>query len=121
MRKKNRKYKGMTDRDLQICAYHIDKTYFDSKLPGTLEVKFVKNLWNKGEKCDGIFHPSRMIISIDDRLRQHPDMCNIVLIHECAHVSLPNYKGGPMDKHHGMLFQAKIVELFNAGAYDGIL
>lgn len=122
MKKKPKKPKDMTDRDLQLILIHIDKTYFDEKLPDMLRIKFVKNLYNRGEWCDGTFDPSTMLISIDNNLRFHPNLCHIVVLHECAHVALPNYKGdGLITKDHGMLFQAKLVELFNQGAYDEVL
>lgn len=121
MKKVKKKYKGITDRDLRLILLHIDKTFFDNKLPNLLKIKFVKNLWHAGERCDGVFHPGDMVISIDNDLRYHPDLCHIVVVHECAHAALPNYKGDLIDKHHGMLFHAKLVELFNLGAYDSVL
>lgn len=112
----------MTDRDLQLVLIHIDKIYFDCKLPSQLNIKFVKNLWDGGEKCDGTFDYNKMVISIDNNLRYHPDLCHIVVAHESVHAALPDYKGdGLTTRVHGMLFQAKIVELFNLGCYDGVL
>ena len=61
-------------------------------------------------------------IELDSSLRiAGADYIQIVLLHEMIHADLPNYIGNMDDTHHGMLFQARIVELFNKGGYDGVL
>lgn len=105
----------ITNKDLQRLFNINNHRYFEDQIDSGYTVKFEKS------QDDGFHIPSVKKISINADLRRHPDLALLVLLHEMAHASLPEYRGAEDQNTHGMLFQAKLVELFNKGAYDGIL
>lgn len=109
--------KGKTDKWLRRRFRFYNKKFFDNSIEEPEIIVFIPLL---KEKCDGYTrwlsqHPTRL--EIDDSLRNHPCLTNIVILHEMAHLKLgPSYL-----EDHGMLYGAEIVRLFNAGAYEGLL
>ena len=95
------------------------------------------NWYNKKYFANSLPHDTRLLWSVqnsthaymvdksihmDPMLAAYPRYMRIVLLHEMAHADLPDYIGNKdMDAEHGPLHQARIVELFKAGAYDGLL
>jgi hypothetical protein len=105
----------MTNKDLQKQFERLDKLFFDSRLEG-LRVRFV-DLNEEG--ANGMYMGNE--IQIDKRLRHTDGPVIITLLHEMIHADMPKYIGYPADGGHGMLFQSRLVELFQMGAYDGVL
>lgn len=103
----------------------LNSRFFGNRLSSKWDVRFVHNLKStyrkKWIRIDGLCRYETMEIFIDKSLAKHADAAVITLIHEMAHADLMEYVGYDSDEKHGMRFQAKIVELFNLGAYDGLL
>jgi len=96
----------------------INERFFDGRLP-TVSVRYSDDLIE--EHADGIYTLDGEIL-IASYLRVSYGLTQIVLIHEMVHVELGDtYRGYPGDGGHGMRFQARLVELFNAGVYDNLL
>jgi hypothetical protein len=96
-----------------------NKRYHNNEIPPT---KVIFGKTTRG--ADGNYIPARALIVIDEDLKGHEALCMICLHHEMAHAKLEaTYRGGTTteDPHHGMIYQAELVRLFHAGAYDGLL
>ncbi len=108
--------KNTTDKKLQQEFDKLNGRFFDGRLDD-ISVQF-KNIGP-----DGMYHIGSKQITIDSKLRQHLSLILIVLLHEMAHADLDlrGYRGHQEDGGHGMMYQAELVRLFQAGAYDGIL
>ena len=106
----------ISNKDLQAIFKIYNERFFDGKIDEHYTVKF-----EPMRDDDGLHIPGAKEILISARLRLHPDLATFVLLHEMAHASLPGYIGHANDGHHGMRFQAKLDELYQKGAYDGLL
>jgi hypothetical protein len=94
--------------------------YFDNRIPANTVVEFGKT----ARDSDGTFKFATGKITINEKLKGRNNLVLICLLHEMAHARLQHtYIGGTLgdDPHHGMIYQAELVRLFNAGAYDGLL
>jgi hypothetical protein len=111
----------MTDRGLRKYFRVYNESYFDNKLLSSTIVEFGKTVKNS----DGNYRSKENRIVINQDIMEHDVLVCICLLHEMAHAKLylTAYCGGANndDPHHGMLYQAELVRLFNAGAYDGLL
>lgn len=110
----------MNNRQLKnrFLAYNIK--YFDGKLLNSTVVVFGKTRLN----ADGNYDFNENKVTISQALQDHDALALICLLHEMAHAKLrPTYVGevGSKDPDHGMIYQAELVRLFHAGAYDGLL
>lgn len=107
----------VSNADLRRMYRQANTRFFDNKLPQNLKVRFGE-LADEG--ADGIFEDNS--IEIAQYLRATYALSYVVLLHEMVHAELePTYQGYAKDGGHGMRFQARLVELFEAGAYDGFL
>lgn len=106
----------LTNAFLREEYKRLNKRFFENLLPKDLSVKF-------GDLSEDNAHglSTGDEILIDNRLRHSDCLTAIILLHEMVHISLPEYGGYPADGGHGMRFQARIVKLFEQGAYDGLL
>jgi hypothetical protein len=110
----------MDDRKLKKLFDSLNQNYFDDKIPPSTQVVFGKTTKN----ADGNYRPIENKIVIHSSLKKHDILTTICVLHEMAHAKLNAvYVGGNYsdDPHHGMIYQAELVRLFNAGAYDGLL
>ena len=108
----------ITNKHLQDFFIGFNKRFFDSRISNKTKVRFEDT-----EDSDGLSFISEREIWIHEDLKDHPDLAMFVLIHEMAHMDpeLDTYIGSKGQEDHGMRFQAKIDELYKAGAYDGLL
>jgi len=108
--------KNTTDKRLQREFNKLNERFFDSHLTH-ISVRF------EDIKPDGMYSVVTKEVVIDSKLRQHFSLVCIVLLHEMAHANLDclGYRGYPEDGGHGMLYQAELARLFQAGCYDGLL
>jgi hypothetical protein len=110
----------MKDSKLKWYFNSYNLQFFQGKIPPTTPVFFVKNLKMRRIKCDGVYSSLTGSIKIHESLREHENLVVICLIHEMAHAYLDGKDCRGFDDH-GMMYQAELVRLFNAGAYDGLL
>jgi hypothetical protein len=104
----------------------LRETFFDNRIAPGVEVRFVPSKQLKVDKkngSDAVWNPGTREIHIDEMYARSEPMTAILLIHEMAHAALePTYVGQSSGEGaHGMIYQAELVRLFNAGAYDGLL
>jgi hypothetical protein len=109
----------MSNKDLQMAYATLNERFFDNRLDPEVKVLFDNELYDDGG--EGEFCKSERTIRIDSGLRKYPDYATATLLHEMVHVEYPNHVSYENDSGHGMVFKARIVDLFNRGAYDGIL
>ena len=110
----------MNNAELKEYFRVYNERYFDDKLNSNTKTTFGKTK----KRIDGYCHLSENRIVINENLRQHDVLTLICLLHEMAHIKLGStYVGGIFfeDADHGMLYQAELVRLIHAGAYDGLL
>ena len=110
----------MKDSKLRQYFNNYNTQFFQDKLPSTTPLFFVKNLKRGRERCDAMYSSTTGSIKIDESLRDHENLAVICLVHEMAHAYL-YIKGCSEFDDHGMIYQAELVRLFNAGCYDGLL
>lgn len=115
----------MTGKGLRFLFDSLNERFFENRISPAYKIRFVQNLKAKHagklQRIDGMHRPSTLEILIDQDFARHEDACTITLIHEMAHADLHGYLGYVSEHQHGMRYQAKLVELFNLGAYDGLL
>ncbi|SRR6266478_9869380 len=102
----------LTNKDVQRAYRRFNKVYFDNKLPKDILVKF-----DTEEELDdayGEYLEADHEILLSEELKTIPDFAYIVLLHEMAHVQVP-------DNNHGFQFAAVINKLYQQGAYDAYL
>jgi hypothetical protein len=112
--------KPVKDSKLRWYFHNYNIQFFQGKIPPSTPVFFVKNLKRGRTRCDGLHEGVTGSIKIDESLREHESLAVIVLIHEMAHAYL-DIKGCSDFDDHGMIYQAELVRLFNAGGYTGLL
>ena len=105
----------MTNKDLQREYRRLNERFFGGQLPMDATVKFSDMDRSDLGLCSG------ETIEISNAIKNIDNFVYVVLLHEMAHLSLPEYAGYPSEGGHGMRFQAELVRLFNAGAYDNLL
>lgn len=104
----------LTNKKLKYGFDHLNERFFNNEIPDMV-VRFGKI------KQDGICYPKEIIIA--DSLRYHPDLATIVLLHEMVHAHLhaQGYVGYEHDEGHGSKFHVAVDQLYNIGAYEGLL
>lgn len=103
-------------KQLKIFYDELNERFFNNDLPKRATVKF------SDMEEDGLCTCSEKLIEIHKDLQRHPDLMIVVLLHEMGHLKLSDdYVGMPTTASHGMRFQAELVRLFKAGAYDNVL
>lgn len=116
-----RKRKVMTDRELELAFLFFNIHFFDAKLQKPNVIKFGRFTKHEDIERDGVLQENEkgaQIIIAED-LKYFGNMAILALIHEMAHLKLRTSMTLPGG--HGMIFDAEIVRLFNAGAYEGLL
>lgn len=109
-----------SNKDLKIMYQDLNEVFFNGELPKRISVRFQKNLREEGIKLNGMCSCEEIVL--EDALKiLGVQQIQIVLLHEMIHLKFPEYVGNHPNLDHGMLFQSKIVELFNKGGYDGLL
>ena len=112
----------MSNAELKKMFLTLNERFFNDRLDKNTKVHFVDDLQDEetGTELNGSQEGDE--ICLDSSLKIiGADVIQIFLLHEMKHADLPEYVGSVEDNDHGMLFQAKTVELFNKGAYDGLL
>jgi hypothetical protein len=110
----------VTDKEVRRLFNNFNKEYFDNSLSKEMRIEFVRNPMVGKDRVDGYQLGEDIVLR--ESLRSHYDSVVITLIHEMIHADLPHYVGNRrMAGVHGTIFQAKVVQLFNAGIYDGLL
>ena len=105
-----------TRSDLRRMKDRLDRKFFGGALKD-YDVSFA-NL--NTDELSGCCDPDFKVIQIDGGLRPFWKLTEIVMLHEMSHALLgPDYIGSR--DGHGMRFDARIVKLFEIGAYDGLL
>lgn len=109
----------MTNAQLKKLYLKFNKRFFDNRLDKDMVVTFEHDLEDEetGQELNGIQFGDEVILNESLKL-VGMDYISIILLHEMVHADLPDYN--PADIH-GPLFQAKVVRLFEKGAYDGLL
>ena len=113
-----------TNKELKDMFIMMNERFFGNSIDADTEVRFAIRLDDKeqlGNDCDGAYMRTEKLILIDASLRKYGRLVQCILIHEMIHADLPHHVSQPDTEDHGMLFHHKVVNLFHAGAYDGLL
>jgi len=117
----------MTDSDMNLLFEGFNETFFASRLPSYIRVKFKSPKYlkkiNPHHEADAAWRPKLGEIWIDSTYARSESISCIMLLHEMAHAALEGVYVGHPSKNpgHGMIYQAELYRLFLAGAYDGLL
>jgi hypothetical protein len=103
--------KAMTNGDLLRMFRRLNKEWFNNQVPEPTVIRF-RNLNSDGD--DG--HINGETLEIHKDFSQHPNHCQVVMLHEMAHGMIPECQ-----VVHGLRWCAIIDRLYHAGAYDGLL
>ena len=107
------------NQQLRKAFNYINDRFFDGAIPASTVVKFADI------KDDGTHTKQKGIstILIQSRLKKHPDLATICLIHEMIHADLKHsgYMGYSADLSHNLIFYARLHQLYMAGIYEGLL
>lgn len=109
----------LTNKDLKILYGTLNQRFFDGRLDPKVKVSFDDELYDDGGEGEYVIAERR--IRIDSGLRRYPDFATIALLHEMIHVEYPKHFSYPNTQSHGMVFHARMADLFSRGAYDGLL
>ena len=104
----------MTNADLKAMYRQLHRKYFKGELNPDMIVRLDKDIEIEYGHVYGVFEPPEEIL-INPKIKNFSEIVQVTILHEMVHASLG------IHNHHGMRFQARIVELFNQGAYDGLL
>lgn len=113
-----------TNKDLQRWFNSFNKRFFENRIDSRVQVRFAMNEEDRddiGDDCDGVYVIDEKVILIDKNLRVYRRLTQIILLHEMIHAEFPQHISQPYTEDHGMIFQHRMVELFKAGAFDGLL
>jgi len=110
----------LSNKDLQSFYKIINKRFYNNALPADIVVRF-DDADEMEDHDEGEYIEADKQILIHKDFRRHPDVAMMVLVHETAHVALPEYVGWTDKDEHGHRFEALIGELYRKGAYDGLL
>lgn len=106
---------------------YLNNRFFNDEIPPSIKLGFMPNCGfesnGKWENVDAFYSEDDHTIMIDSHISYSSSNVSIALLHEMAHAYLhtKGYRGYSKDHGHGMMYQAEIARLFNAGAYDGLL
>ena len=116
----------LNDSKLQYMFNCLNDTFFKGRIAPGVRALFVPTRLLKRSKKNAV--DARWLsdireIHIDAVYARSEPMSAILLLHEMAHAALDGTYIGQAtdDPGHGMIYQAELVRLFNAGAYDGLL
>ena len=98
----------LTNKAIQREYRRLNKTYFKNELPKDIKVKFDIRGELDPDTYAEYSHSDKEILLHED-LRKVPDFAYIVLMHEMAHVKVP-------DGRHGFEFVAVINCFYQMGA-----
>ena len=120
------KKKGMTDKALREFFEILNVRFFQNSIPMCLNIRFASDRELKNSDGNHRDGPGMLTVGeilIHNDLRYHPDLACLVLIHEMCHAELheSGYIGYEHDGGHGSLWHARMVELFKAGIFEGLL
>jgi hypothetical protein len=113
-----------TNKDLEKWFKQFNKRFFENRISSKVQVRFAMSEDDRddiGDDCDGVYLTNEKIILIDKNLRGYVRLLQIILLHEMVHAEFPHHISQPFTEDHGMIFQHRVVELFEAGAFDGLL
>lgn len=121
------KKRKRANRLLANMAENFNHHFFGSRLSPGLMVQFSSQKVLRNRQA--FFDPVTNAIHIHEALADFHGLAALTLLHELIHADLQeSYRGqitnfceSEQDSYHGMIFQAEIVRLFKAGAYDGLL
>ena len=106
----------MSNQELKKFYLHLNKEFFSNKLDKKMKLRFADDLKDEDDNIElnGCQEGDEIVLDSSLKLGSM-EYIQIILLHEMCHAALPH------DVNHGIVFQAKIVELFNKGAYDYLL
>ena len=109
------------DRRLKNWFRAYNRAYFENSLPDPKILRYteLKDAAGVTHYEEGGINRVPQEILIHSALRYFPRISQTILLHEMAHVSI-NCVGG-CHVFHGMRWQAEILRLFMAGAYEELL
>ena len=113
-----------TNKDLEKWFKAFNRRFFENRIDPRVQVRFAMSeddLDEIGNDCDGVYLIEEKVILIDKGLRPYGRMVQVILLHEMIHAEFPHHISQPFTEDHGMVFQHRMVELFNTGAFDGLL
>ena len=113
-----------TNKDLARWLKQFNRRFFDGRIDPEVQVRFAISEEDRdklGDECNAVYVPSTRVILIDRVFRGYDRVTQILLLHEMVHAEFPDHISQPASNDHGMVFQHRIVKLFNQGAYDGLL
>jgi hypothetical protein len=113
-----------TNKDLEKWFKQFNRRFFENRIDPRVQVRFAMSEDDRdviGDDCDGVYLVDEKVILIDKALRGYRRLTQMILLHEMIHAEIPKHISQPFIEDHGMLFQHRMVELFNAGAFDGLL
>jgi hypothetical protein len=113
-----------TNKDLARWLKLFNGRFFDGRIDPAVQVRFAlseEDQCDLGDDCDAVYLPDEQLILIEKTFRSYERVTQILLLHEMIHAEFPDHVSQPFSDDHGMIFQHRVVTLFNLGAYDGLL
>jgi hypothetical protein len=101
----------LTNKDLERAFRKFNRDYFNDELP-FVTIKFDTDEELEPNVYGQFTHDGEILIS--ECLREIPEYCFIVVLHEMSHVKHPM-------NSHGIAHKAVLYDLFMQGAYDDYL
>jgi hypothetical protein len=102
------------EADLLAILSHYQNIYFPDVQP-ILSIEFAASLQGPSRVW-----PQKDLIEADERLRNFPKLCCILVLHELIHYKLFK-KHGKEQSDVGEEFLAEVRRLWDKGAYEGLL
>lgn len=127
MKAKFEKRHIMTEKDMSVLFDGFNEEFYDGEIRPPVKIRFVSEKEMRKtcihKEADAVWWPKLHEIWIDKVYARSESICCLLLLHEMAHAALENVYVGHPGPHrgHGMIFQAEIYRLIQAGAYDGVL
>ena len=121
MDKRKNKRSRYTNTWLRKQFDQLNHYFFDDRIPSNIKVKFDSFY---GDTANGTWGIKDHLLTVNPEMKRAGEpLILVILLHEMVHADLEyrGYRGYPYEGGHGMRFQAELVRLFNAGAYDGNL
>lgn len=112
-----------SNKDLKAAFVGLNKKFFNGIMCNDSTVVRFENEEGEIEGDDGVTMYAPPEIVIHQRLKKHPTLSLIVLIHEMAHLAMfvDGYIGYVDDGGHHIRFHAELNRLYKAGIYEGLL
>ncbi len=114
-----------TEKSLQSAFVIFNDRFFDNRINPAVKVRLKTHKQMRAAKvheASAVWRPSINEIWMDKRGAWDQAGIFIRLIHEMTHADIEGTYVGQKwgEQDHGMIFQAELVRLFKAGAYDGL-